>query len=144
MNNARKNGDAGMSRAKVEAWAASYKQCWETLDTELFLTLFDEDAVYQATPFSMPFRGPNLRIGWDAMKEQQSQNRIDLEVWCVEGDLAILHWSGQSMFADKGKLDGDGLFFLRFNGSGRCINLREWQHWIPAGSPPTKGFIDNP
>ncbi|MEX2650266.1 MAG: nuclear transport factor 2 family protein [Alphaproteobacteria bacterium] len=133
-----------MKKSDLDKWIAQYKKSWEQLDTELFLTLFSDDASYQSSPFQMPARGSELRQMWDGLKTRQSGNHIELEVWRLEGDTAIVHWKGSSTIKDMGPRDGDGVFILRFAKGGRCRHLHEWQHWHPAAAPPTKGFSENP
>ncbi|MBM3573022.1 MAG: nuclear transport factor 2 family protein [Alphaproteobacteria bacterium] len=133
-----------MPALDLKTWLTRYKKSWEELDTELFLSLFTQDATYQSHPFDKPAIGAELRGMWDSLKTRQSGNHIELHVLGQDGDTTIVRWMGQTTRPDRGRVKGDGLFVLRFAKDGRCQNLREWQHWIDADAQPTKGLVENP
>jgi len=133
-----------MTKATATAWLQRYLTSIQQNDFQSFQRLFDPDVEYQSSPFSKPKRDTELRQSWDDLQQDRSELKAEGEVWCAKNDLVIAHWRGQCQFTGKGKYNGDGLLFLHFNEDGRCKNVRQWQHWTPAGSPPTRGFVDNP
>jgi hypothetical protein len=113
----------------VVKWVSDYKKSWEVLDTDLFVSLFTEDATYQTSPFAEPFHGRDFRTMWNSGRHVQAGNHMNLEVWHVEGDAAIVQWIAHTIYFDKGARHGNGVLRLTFTKDGRCSELREWQHW---------------
>lgn len=119
-----------MARKAVVAWTTSYKQSWETLDAELFVSLFTEDAVYYPTPFAEPYHFPELSEHWNSLKKMQKDNHIEFTVWQAEDDTAVVRWDGQSTRLPSMETNrGSGIFFLQFAQDGKCRLLQQWQHW---------------
>jgi hypothetical protein len=124
-----------MTRVAVIAWTNAYKRSWEDLDTDLFLSLFTEDAVYHPTPFSQPYRGSDLGRLWNTLKTIQKDNMIEFEVWNTEDDTAVARWDGESTrLPSMERNRGSGVFLLQFS-KGKCCRLQQWQHWHPATAP---------
>jgi len=118
-----------MNYADVVQWASLYKKSWEILDPDLLVSLFTSDAIYQTSPFAEPFHGRNFHEMWASGKGVQSGNYMNLEIWHVEDNTAIVQWIAQTNYFDKGPRHGNGILKLRFTDDGRCYELKEWQHW---------------
>src|SRR5262245_6297671 len=88
--------EAWMSSSFALEWAATYKRSWETLDTELFVSLFTSTALYYPTPFSEPYRAKDLGRLWNTLKKLQRDNHIDLELWQSRDGIAAFRWEGES------------------------------------------------
>lgn len=124
-----------ITTAAVVDWANAYKRSWESLNTELFLTLFTEDAVYHPTPFTEPYRGSDLSRLWNTLKTRQKDNYIEFQILHVADDAALLRWDGESTrIPSMERHRGSGVFLLQFSGD-RCCLLQQWQHWHPASAP---------
>lgn len=126
-----------MNDRDLAAWLRNYKKSWETLDTELLVSLFTADASYYPSPFWVPFKGSaGLRKLWNSLKGNQSENHIDLTVLSVTGDTSVIRWIGHSTPPDgASKRRGDGIFLLTFDAKGKCSELLEWQHWLSDEEP---------
>jgi hypothetical protein len=119
-----------MDHLSLVNWLSAYKKSWETLDTNLILSLFTDDATYQVSPFAEPYQVRSFEQTWKSHIDRQGGNHITLEIWHLSGDIAIVQWIAHTIFFDsRGHRYGNGLFRLRFTGDGKCRELREWQHW---------------
>jgi hypothetical protein len=137
-----------MDNASVRQWLDKYKRSWEEQDTNLLVSLFTSDASYHPTPFTEPFRGTQeLRKLWDTIKTRQADNHIELDLWHVAPDRAVIQWTGRTtqIKSNNKKREGNGIFLLLFNADGKCRQLMEWQHWHEAGAPlVVVGLEDSP
>jgi len=125
-----------MSLAFATEWAASYKRSWETLDTELFVSLFTSTALYYPTPFSQAYRAKDLGRLWNTLKTLQRDNHIEFELWHSSDDIATFRWEGESTrLPEMERRRGSGIFHLKF-AEGRCQELLQWQHWHVLRSQP--------
>lgn len=121
-----------MQKAELVDWLTAYKKCWETDDADLFVSLFTPDATYRVSPFATPILGRDFHESWDGNKAVQTGNHINLEIWHLDDDVAIVQWIAHTIYFDRGPRQGNGLFRLSFSPDGRCRELREWQHWHPS------------
>lgn len=126
-----------MQKDALVEWLTAYKRSWELVDADLFVSLFTPDATYQVSPFAVPMLGKNFHQMWGNGRTKQGGNHINLEIWHVAGDTAIVQWIAHTIYFDRGPRNGNGLFKLRFTEDGRCCELREWQHWHPHRSSAT-------
>ena len=124
-----------MTEGDLDKWLAAYKKSWESQDSGLFISLFTEDCVYRDTPFVEPVPGSEFGAFWRALAKLQSDNHIEFEILALVSDRAIVNWHAVSTRTATGeRREGDGIFVLAFAASGRCRDVREWQHWRLAGS----------
>jgi ketosteroid isomerase-like protein len=119
---------------EANAWLAAYERAWEERDSELVVSLFTPDALYQESRFIAPFVGhEGIRRYWDAdVVHRQRDIAFAFTLWGVDADIAYAHWT--SAFTDM-KKDGarrrlDGVFRLTFSarapGGLLCRRLDEW------------------
>jgi hypothetical protein len=121
-----------MQKADLVDWLTAYKRSWETDDADLFVSLFTSDATYRVSPFAEPILGKDFQESWRGNREITTGNHINLEIWHVEDDVAIVQWIAHTVYFDRGPRQGNGIFRLSFAPDGRCRELREWQHWRPS------------
>lgn len=144
VQNEKQGGEGSMRHDDVTQWQDRFIRAWEGQDTDLFLTLFTEDASYQDTPFTQPFLARNFRTFWDGLAREQSDNRM----WFTESFLlpdrrALAIWNCLTNSLRRGgqRVEANGVMLLAFAADGRCRELREWQHWRFAGAPlETRSF----
>lgn len=126
--------DLVITRDEAVAWLAAYERAWETRDSDLIVSLFTPDGLYQESRFIAPFVGhAGIRTYWDTdVVPRQRDIDFSSTVWGVEGAVAYAHWT--SVFIDL-KNDGvrrnlDGVFRLTFDARGPagllCSRLDEW------------------
>jgi SnoaL-like protein len=121
-------------------WCAAYKKSWETQDPDLFVTLFTTDCSYRESPFMEPIPGREFYKFWQALAKWQQGNHIDFEIlgW-ASNNRALLKWDATTTRRDSSEpREGSGIFLLTFDGTNRCSDVREWQHWHPRGAPLEK------
>lgn len=121
-----------MQQIELVTWLSAYKRSWETDDADLFVSLFTPDATYRVSPFAKPIAGRDFHESWTGNKRVQTGNHINLEIWHLGGDVAIVQWIAHTIYFDRGPRQGNGVFRLSFSPDGRCRELREWQHWRPV------------
>jgi|SRR5579871_1403691 len=129
-----------MTWKELESWLASYKRSWEKQDPDEFVKLFTVDCKYRDTPFAEPVPGTEFHAFWRALATQQQDNAINFAILAQTSDnRAIVNWTAQT--TRRGTVErreGNGIFVLSFDGSGRCSDVWEWQHWHRIGEPLEK------
>jgi len=119
-----------MNSESVRAWLEGYRLAWETRDPEAVIRLFSDDASYQETPFTGPMRGQEaIRQYWSRAVGAQEHVRFRYEILAVTEISAIAHWWASFVrVVSKKEVSLDGIFQLRFDMAGVCMELREW--WV--------------
>lgn len=127
-----------MNEETLRVWQERFRIAWEAQDTDLFISLFTEDAQYQDTPFTEPFKASQFREFWDGLAREQSNNQMEfIESFLLPDGRAIAIWRCMTNTLRQGgqRVEGSGVMVLRFSSDGRCNELREWQHSRIAGTP---------
>jgi hypothetical protein len=126
-------------RKQLEVWLEKYRKSWEQQDSETFANLFAPDARYRETPFLEFVHGPQFRAFWKEIATKQADNRFSYEIVLTARDRAVVHWTATTTWIPTDeRRPGDGVFLLRFDDNGQCMELLEWQHWQPAGLAPLR------
>ena len=118
-------------------WQDGFVRAWEGQDTDLFLTLFTEDATYQDTPYTVPFKAHDFRAFWDGLAREQSDNAMRFTESHVLGKgKALAIWTCETTTLRRGgqRCEASGVMMLDFAPDGRCRRLREWQHGQVLGT----------
>ena len=125
--------DLVITRGEAIAWLETYERAWETRDSDLIVSLFVPDGLYQETRFRPPFEGhAGIRAYWDTdVVARQRDVAFSFTLWAVEGAIAYAHW--HAAFIDLKKAahrEVDGVFRLTFAERGPagllCGRLDEW------------------
>lgn len=127
-----------MTRDQLLHWQDGFVRAWERQDTDLFLTLFTEDATYQDTPYTVPFRARDFRAFWEGLAREQSGNAMRFVESHVLGEgRAVAFWTCETNTLRRGgqRCEASGVMLLTFAPDGRCRTLREWQHGQVLGTP---------
>ena len=125
-----------MDRPAVQAWLDAYVAAWKSYDQAAIEALFSADATYRYHPYD-----DDAVVGRDAIVRDWLDNRdvagtydAHYEPYAVDGDAAVA--TGRSSYwddASKAKLSRvyDNVFFLRFDGDGRCTQFTESFMTVP-------------
>lgn len=119
-------------------WQESFIRAWEEQDTDLFVSLFSEDASYQDTPYTVPFKGCDFRAFWDGLAREQKDNSMRFtESHLLSDNKAFAVWTCETTTLRHGgqRREASGVMLLTFAADGRCTTLREWQHSQVIGTP---------
>jgi ketosteroid isomerase-like protein len=116
--------------ADLDRWLDKYGRAWERGDAEASIGLYSEDVRYYETPFDAP------EIGHESVRRYcleaagaQRDVRFSHEAYSMEGDTGIARWRASFVRVPSGMhVELDGIFVLRFDGDGKCRELREWWH----------------
>jgi hypothetical protein len=118
-----------LDKATVTAWLDAYVRAWKTYDAQAIGDLFNENASYAYTPFSVPLHGRAAIVAsW--LEERDAPGTYDghYEPVLIEGDRAVAN--GRSRYFEQDgttfKTEYDNIFLLRFDEEGRCLEYREW------------------
>lgn len=127
-----------MTHDQLLQWQVGFVRAWEGQDTDLFLTLFTEDATYQDTPYTVPFEARDFRAFWDGLAREQSGNSMRfVESHVLDDGKAVAFWTCETTTLRRGgqRCEASGVMLLTFSEDGRCRSLREWQHGQVIGTP---------
>lgn len=121
---------AGISKTDLDAWLRAYEQAWEQKDADAVAKLFTPNARYFETPYSAPFEGPaGVSEYWTRVTANQQDIDFQYEVIAVDGNTGVATWSSKfKTIPDGTPVELNGAFVLDFDGSKRCVRLREWWH----------------
>jgi hypothetical protein len=119
-----------LTPAALEAWLVRYKQAWEQRDSAQAAALFTDTAPYHEMPFDAPKAGrTGIRDYWVTVTADQRNVAFKSQVIAVNGQTGVARWSASLTSAASGaRVELDGVFILKFDGTGLCSELREWWH----------------
>ena len=124
----------------VQEWLDGYRSAWEGRDPDAAARLFTEDASYRTTPYEEPFRGcDGVRAYWAEVTSTQSDVRLRYGTPVVDGRHAAVEW-WVTMRNSGADVTLAGEFFLRFDASGVCEELREYWHFSEGRLEPFEGW----
>ncbi len=112
-----------------EEWLEDYFLAWRSNDPADVEALFADDAIYYRGPFEEPDRGRAAIVeAWVVGGGADIIYAYD--VLGVLNDIGIAHWSVSYTPRDltSEQPDLDGVFVIRFDAEGRCVEHREWFH----------------
>ncbi|MGD2060400.1 MAG: nuclear transport factor 2 family protein [Acidimicrobiia bacterium] len=123
----------------VEEWAGTYRNTWETADSQAAAELFTPDGTYRDDIYQDPNRGrEGVVTYWEKGTSAQSNAAVRMGKLSVDDDRAVVEfWT--TMRPDDEPVTATGPPLLRFSGGdGLCRSLREyWNsgegHVDPAG-----------
>ncbi len=112
------------------AWVAAYAAAWRGGDAEAAGALFADDVAYTFDPFGPGLRGRQQVVAhWTQAIAAQSELSLQMEEPIVDGDRAATAWRARFM-RDGAQVELAAALLLRFDGDGRCAELREY--WLQA------------
>ncbi|MDH3729635.1 MAG: nuclear transport factor 2 family protein [Acidimicrobiia bacterium] len=121
-----------MLEHQLNSWLQAYGRAWETNDTDGFVALFSDDAVYEESPFAEPMVGTAaIRAYAEQMEQYQGEVAFTFEILSAAPAIALFGASYNNL-ADGIPTQLDGVFLLGFDDAGLCTSLREWWHADPA------------
>jgi hypothetical protein len=111
-------------------WLDRYGRAWMDRDPTAAVELFTPTAQYYETPFSPALDGREaIRRYWEEATRNQSDIEFSSQVLAAASEVGIAHWRAAYTRSSTGvRAELDGMFVLRFDGSGLCTELREWWH----------------
>jgi SnoaL-like domain len=125
---------------ELTTWIETYGRAWETGDEELVITLFTDDASYRSSPFREPFLGHEaIRAYWRRGAGAQRETRVRMGRPFVDAERVAVEW-WTTMIDDGKEVTLPGCLLLRFEGDGRCSDLREYWAVEPGRREPFPGW----
>lgn len=124
----------------VTRWLEGYRTAWETRDPAAAAALFTEDARYREEPYEDAFAGRDgVRDYWAEVTKTQSDVRFRYGTPLVNGPHAAVEWW---VTMRNGGVDVTlaGGFYLTFDPSGLCSDLREYWHFAEGHHEPPAGW----
>jgi ketosteroid isomerase-like protein len=119
----------------LHRWMTAYGRAYRKRDPDAGAALFAERATYQWGPF-----GPQLR-GRDAIREEWARGVARMgpgavtfrhEVLVAVPDVGVARWMA-SYPEGNGRTEIDGVFAVRLDPGGLCVDFREW--WNSREAP---------
>jgi hypothetical protein len=123
-----------MDHQQVDRWLEAYVAAWKSYDREAIGALFSDDVRCWYHPYDDPVVGREAVVeSWVGEKDAPGTYNGDYHCLVAEGDNAVSRGRSRYFKLD-GSLEGefDNIFFLRFDGDGRCSEFREW-YMSPRG-----------
>ncbi len=128
----------------LQQWVEDYGRVWEEKDVEGAAALFAEGCVYRDQPFGEPHHGRDgVRAYWAGVTSTQENARVRFGMPIAADDrrhAAVEFWVTMTNFGTEVTLTG--ILFLRFDGEGRCEELREAWHFTEGIKDPPAGWGD--
>ena len=120
----------GLTREAFAAWMDKYGRAWEARDARVAAALYAEDGVYQVTPFVEPIRGRAAIFEyWAHVAQTQEKIQFGYEILGVPSEHGIARWWASFLIGpEQLKTRLDGIFVIRLDDRGECLQLREWWH----------------
>ena len=112
----------------VGDWLDRYVAAWRSYDRADIEALFSKDAVYFAQPFTKALRGKAaIADAWLDDRDEPGSWSAEYRAIAALGDVGV--GMGTSTYTgEAGAPDRvyHNVFVLTFDGSGRCLQYREW------------------
>lgn len=106
-----------------------------SLDSNMILEIFAEDATYQETPFKKPFKGHSeIKKYWEEIVRVKERDvKFYVENLYVDGDIGIAEWYTIFIRTDNGnKEELKGVIIAEV--SEEKIT-RLWEYWVKQEKP---------
>ena len=122
-------------------WIGRYGRAWETGDDDAVADLFTPDAVYRSQVFREPHVGTEqIRAYWRQGAGTQRDVTVRFGRPIAEGRRVAVEWWSTFVDPDDGAITLPGCLLLRFDGDGRCEELREYWHVESGVRTPPEGW----
>jgi ketosteroid isomerase-like protein len=123
---------------ELDRWLDAYGRAWERQDTDAFVGLFTEDALYFWGPWDEPLRGhAEIRAKTDEKVGEQENIQFGHELLAVtpDGRGIARWWVSLKVKGEDATEDNEGIFLVTLDSDGRCTDFREWwnSRMRPAG-----------
>jgi len=121
---------------ELDRWLDAYGRAWERQDTDAFVALFTEDAVYQWGPWGNTLRGRDeIRARTDQATSEQEDVRFGHEPLAITPDgCGIARWWVSIRVPGTDTIEEDeGIFLVTLDDGGLCTEFREW--WNSRSRP---------
>jgi ketosteroid isomerase-like protein len=123
---------------ELDRWLDAYGRAWERQDTDAFVGLFTEDALYFWGPWDEPLRGhAEIRAKTDEKVGEQENIQFGHELLAVtpDGRGIARWWVSLKVKGEDATEDSEGIFLVTLDWDGRCTDFREWwnSRTRPAG-----------
>lgn len=129
-----------MQNKDVVDWLEAYRKAWESRDPDAAAALFTSDSRYREMPYQEPFEGSQgVHDYWTRVTETQSEVRFRYGTPIVEGKRAAAEW-WVTMLNGGVEVTLAGEFYLTFDDSGKCSDLREYWHFSEGRVEPPAGW----
>jgi hypothetical protein len=114
---------------ELDGWLDAYGRAWERQDTDAFVGLFTEDALYFWGPWGEPLRGhAEIRAKTDEKVGEQEDIHFGHDVLAITPDeRGIARWWVSLRVKGEGAIEeNEGIFLVTLAADGRCTDFREW------------------
>jgi SnoaL-like domain len=120
----------GVELPEFRQWLDAYGRAWEARDPRAAANLYAEDGSYQVTPFVAPLRGRQAIFDyWTEVARTEREIEFQYDILGVTPGAGIAHWQASFLIEPPGlKTKLDGIFVIRLNSTGLCVELHEWWH----------------
>ena len=108
------------TREAAQRWADVWERGWPAHDSEAIGALYADSAFWQQHPFRDPEPGYITRV---FAEEESAQCEFGAPI--VDGDRAVVPWSGNTRLIDGGTEDLVGVSLLRFDADGLVVDQRD-------------------
>jgi hypothetical protein len=128
-----------MNRDTLTDWLGRYGEAWILRDPYKASLLFDENAIYQETPFTDPLRGrEDIQRYWQDVPRTQKDINFEFEIFSVDDNMGIIHWwASYTAIPSEAGVQLDGIMTITLDSKGLCRSFNEWWHRVetPTDEP---------
>jgi SnoaL-like domain len=129
-----------MDESWAREWIQSYGEAWREGDDEAVGALFSDGGIYRSSPFRPPAVGREaIRQYWRTATSTQEALELRFGTPVVHGNRVVVEWWA-TMRDEGNEVTLPGCLLLRFDGGGRCEELREYWHLQSGRRPPPEGW----
>ena len=128
-----------MNHETLTDWLSRYGEAWVLRDAYKASLLFDENAIYQETPFAEPMRGRDaIQRYWQDVPRTQRDIDFAFEIFSVDDNMGIVHfWASFTRIPTETQVRLDGIAVITLDSKKLCRSFHEWWHQeeTPADEP---------
>lgn len=114
-----------------ETWLEQYKKAWEESNPELITRLFDQDAIYKESPYTVKIEGIDaIKRYWEkGARDSQTNIRFDYDIITVKGMRGFAKWNAEfDRIGNKIHVELDGILEVVFTKGKKAETFNEWWH----------------
>ena len=116
-----------MTEEQFDKWFKDLKETWETRNPKKASDLCAEKLFWYETPFDKPLKNRREIVReWQGVLNQEDIS-VSYDIISVKNDIGIAHWTASfTRLPSKIKAKLDGIFEVRLNQKGECIEFHQW------------------
>ena len=116
-----------MTHDELGRWLDAFGDAWKSNDPADIGALVTEQTEWHSGPFTEIFRDRQTLVDhWISTVNTHGPVETEYEILAVDGDTGISRYRASYGMHKTARVHGDGIFIIRLNDEGQCVEFHEW------------------